>query len=156
MGNENSTSVEAKESQSEKMQKESREDAKDDAIVRRSQRNGNIQNRKGSQKYPKFGQRINKNQTFEQVVAREDRYNPSIPIGWMKYKTDMVQMDMYEVVYFAGWRIILPKFLTWPQKRYLLHRIYEYGPSSVGFVTVGDTMMSEKILVNNRQALTAL
>lgn len=154
MGNE--TSVENRESQLEKKEKESRQDAKDDAVVRRSQRNGNIQNGKGMQKYPHYGQRGVTNQTFEEVVAREDNRNPSIPIGWMKYKTDMLQTDLYSVYYFAGWRVIMPKYISDVERRFLLRRLYQYGVSSIGYVTVGDTLVPQKLLVSNRQVLTAL
>jgi hypothetical protein len=156
MGNENSTSVEAQESKLEKKLKEDKDDERDLAVVRRSQKNGNLQNTKGAQRYSNFGKRTMANTVFESVMQREDRYNPSIPIGWMKFKSDMIQTDLYEPVYFAGWKIILPKFMSWPQKRYILRRIYTEGPASVGFVVVGDALINEKILVTNRQVLTAL
>lgn len=155
MGNEGS--VEHKESQLEKSLKEKKEDQKDDAIVRRSQRNGAIQNAKGLQKYNRYGDRIMTNQTYESVINREDTTRTaSIPIGWMKYRSTDLDTTLWTTLYFSGWRISVPRNMPWPQIRYLLRRMYVHGPASCGYVAVGDTLVPQKVLVSNRAVLNAL
>lgn len=161
MGNENSKSMERKESEMEKASKESREDAKDLEVIRRSKRNGNIQTSSGRNRYDDYGRgvRTMHNTYLEDVVRRDgDTANPSIPLGFTRFKTDMLDVTRYSIYYFAGWRIAIPKAMNDIQIRYLLRRLYQSGPSAIGYSVGpgGDTLVPSKVLMNNREVLASL
>jgi len=151
-------SIEKKESEKEKLLKEAKQDAKDISVVKRSQRNGMIQNDIGARKYSEnYGRRIMHDETYNDIPRREDKARPySIPLGFTRYRTKDLDLTKWIIVYFMGWRIALPKYMSDPAKREILRKIYQWGPSSVGYTVYGDTLMPLKMLVSNRATLNSL
>jgi hypothetical protein len=161
MGNENSKSVERKESEIEKKDKETREDAKDLEVIRRSKRNGNIQNFAGKNRYDDYGRgvRTEHNTYLEQIPRREDEsHQASVPLGFSRFHTNLIDVTLWNIVNFQGWRIAIPKLMNDVQVRYLLRRMYTDGPSSVGYAVApgGDTLVPKKVLMTNREVLASL
>lgn len=161
MGNENSTSIERKESQLEKQDKEERQDAKDLEVIRRSKRNGNIQQKSGRNRYDDYGRGIRTmHDTYlESIPRREDEsHQNSIPLGFTRFKSDMTDVLLWNIINFSGWRVAIPKLMNDVQVRYLLRRMYVDGPASVGYTVApgGDTLVPKKVLMTNREVLASL
>ena len=153
-----SKSIEHKLSEIEKLLKERRQDAKDDAVVKRSQRSGNYQGAKGRGKYPRFGERIENNEYYEETNRRQDDAVPiSIPIGFTRYRTKILDVTRYRIVHFGSFRVALLRHLSWPEARFVLRRIYQYGPASAGYtIAGGDTLVPASLSPADKAILASL
>ncbi len=64
-----------------------------------------------------------------------------VPVGFARYEPPTVNPGLYEYYRAAGWRVAVPRSLPSRKVRDLLHRIYQYGPQSAGYVRNGDTLV---------------
>jgi hypothetical protein len=71
-------------------------------------------------------------------VAVPGRY---VPVGFARYVQPMVSPLTYNYYRVAGWRVAIPRGTTGDAAKNILHRIHLYGPQSVGYARVGDTLV---------------
>ena len=150
------SSQEKKDSDKEKEIKEQKQDAKDDAIIKRSHRNGSIQNAAGYNKYPKWAKRIMTDEYYEQVLTRCDDAHPyTVPIGFTRYRTKLLDTTQYVVILFNGWRVSVPRYWSKEILNAFLIKLKKYGSSSVGYVISGDTLVPANLTYANRAILAS-
>ncbi len=76
-----------------------------------------------------------------------------VPVGFARYVSPVVDPYDYEFYRVAGWRVAVPRTITGVRVRDLLYRIYIYGPSSAGYVRIGDTMVPAILSSGDRMIL---
>lgn len=74
---------------------------------------------------------------FESKLS-DTRY---VPIGYARYVQPTARQRDYIPWRLAGWRVMIPRAIPPLRQRQILHGIYFYGPQSVGFVRMGDTLV---------------
>lgn len=87
---------------------------------------------------------------------REDEhyYAPRyVPIGFARYVDPTVDPNDYTYYLLSGWRVAVPRTVPGPAVRALLLRIYQYGPGSVGYARLGDTIVPAILSPGDRQTL---
>jgi hypothetical protein len=87
---------------------------------------------------------------------REDEhyYAPRyVPVGFARYVDPTVDPANYTYYRLSGWRVAVPLTLPGPAARALLLRIYRYGPASVGYARLGDTLVPAILGPGDRQTL---
>lgn len=82
-----------------------------------------------------------------------DNYQPPrhVPIGFADRSAPMVNPYDYISYNLSGWRVAIPREHSTPEN--ILQQIYKYGPSRVGYVRVGDTLVPEILTPGERQTL---
>ncbi len=78
----------------------------------------------------------------------------TVPIGFAKYKSPIVNPLMYNFYHIAGWRVAVPRALDSLRTNLLLQRMYRYGPESAGYVRLGDTLVPAILSTGDRMSLT--
>lgn len=76
------------------------------------------------------------------------------PVGFARYDDPTIDPAGYTYYLMSGgWRVAVPLTIPGPGVRALLLRIYQYGPSSVGYVRLGDTLVPAILGIGDRQTL---
>ena len=93
------------------------------------------------------------------LPSREDEYRfvavPGryVPVGYGRYVSPQVDPRDYEFYRVAGWRVAVPRAIPGEQVRTLLRSIHYYGPQSVGYVRVKDTLVPAILPVGDRTTI---
>lgn len=83
-------------------------------------------------------------------VAIPGRY---VPVGFARYVSPVVDPYDYEYYKIAGWRVAVPRSIPGDRVRDLLYRCFYWGPSSAGYVRLGDTLVPAILSSGDRMTL---
>jgi len=87
---------------------------------------------------------------------REDThfYAPKyVPVGFGRYEPPTSNPLEYDYVKMAQWRVALPRGMPAARRRDILNRIYYYGPASVGYKRIGDSLVPKILPGPDRMTL---
>jgi len=77
----------------------------------------------------------------------------AVPIGYARYESPVVDTGAFAFYAVAGARLAVPRSTPGCHAAALLRRFYEYGPSSIGYVAIGDTYVPAILSPGDRAAL---
>lgn len=86
----------------------------------------------------------------EGVFYRPPRY---VPVGFARYVSPVVDPGDYNFYNLSAWRVAIPRSTCGPEVRNILNRILQYGPQSVGYARIGDTLVPARLGPGDRQTL---
>lgn len=76
-----------------------------------------------------------------------------VPVGFARYKNPTVDPAAYNFYYLDGWRVAIHHMVPASLVHDMLLRIRKHGPESVGYVRLGDTLVSAALGPGARQTL---
>ena len=77
-----------------------------------------------------------------------------VPIGFARYVSPGIDPHDYEYYRIASWRVAVPRATPALRVQELLHRIFNYGPQSAGYLRVSDTLVPAMLGPGDRMLLT--
>lgn len=77
----------------------------------------------------------------------------SIQLGYSTYNTPRTNRYDYKFYNVSGWRVAIPRALADRTKMEMIQRIYYYGPESVGYVRIKDSLVPAHLGPGDRMSL---
>lgn len=87
----------------------------------------------------------------ERPVLVPGRY---VPVGFARYVSPLADPLDYEYYRLSGWRVAVPRAMPGERVRDLLYRIYHWGPSSAGYVRLGDALVPAILSPGDRMTVS--
>ena len=79
-----------------------------------------------------------------------------MPAEFARFKLPNVDPKDYRIRYAGPWRAAVPRYIGEQAWEALANKMYRFGPHSVGFVTMSDTLVPAKLGFGDRQMLARL
>ena len=77
----------------------------------------------------------------------------TVPIGFAKYVSPVVDPNDYRYVRMSGWRVAIHRGVSDEQSQYLINHIFQHGPQSVNYVRIYDTLVPASLGPGDRMTL---
>lgn len=77
----------------------------------------------------------------------------TVPIGFAKYASPVIDPSHWNYYRVAGWRVAVPRSTPGFRTRDLLYRLFYFGPQSAGYVRMGDALVPALLEPGDRMIL---
>jgi len=78
----------------------------------------------------------------------------AVPVGFARYVSPVINLGDYQFRHVAAWRVAIPRAMPELRVQDLLDRIWNYGPTSAGYVRIGSTLVPATLEPGARAALS--